>query len=169
MLVLLFSVVGVLIGILSLSKNDSTINAHIITGNLQFHLENYKVSTKMINSSGQFIVSSEECKTDLTKNNQLKFESMIPGQTNIANLRLTNTGTTAFKVSVILSNETNNEVLFVSFSEDNMSRSINDIILLPNEMVDFQVVIGLKIEAGNQFQNEEIGLNIQVVATQLIE
>ena len=174
MLILLLSVTGVLFGLSEVNRyNESEV--HLKTGNLSFSLINYQITHQLNQKNEEVIISTSKTKRDFLKDNTLYLQNIVPMEMVKIDFMLENTGSTIFMAYInnndIIKEDKYDECFEVDFiNQDGIEQTEFKIEKLnPGEKYYFSLIIVLKEEVGNEIQNEEVAIKVQLNAVQIVE
>ena len=174
MLILLLSVTGVLFGLSEVNRyNESEV--HLKTGNLSFSLINYQITHQLNQKNEVVIISTSKTKRDFLKDNTLYLQNIVPMEMVKIDFMLENTGSTCFMAYInnedIIEEDKYDECFEVDFiNQDGIEQTEFKIEKLnPGEKYYFSLIIVLKEEVGNEIQNEEVAIKVQLNAVQIVE
>ena len=174
MLVMLFSIVGIVIGCNSYYQtNETKIYSHIKIGNLSFKIKKEKEIKELINEKGEVVSINDDLEQELTEDNQIVLSELFPGSTNELLIEIENVGTTKFDYKIIIHQDYENLFSITIKYNDYILESDNGEFNLGyldvKDKSHFAIVIKMNQATSNEYQGKQIAFAVQVVATQVIE
>ena len=174
MLVMLFSIVGIVMGCNSYYQtNETKIYSHVKIGNLSFKIKKENAIKDIINEKGEVVSISDDIEQELNEDNQIILSELFPGSTNEYLIEIENIGTTKFDYKIRIHQDYEKlfsiTIKYNDFILESDNGEFNLGYLDVKDKTNFTIIIKMEQETSNEYQGKQIAFAVQVVATQVIE